>query len=259
MDIGIIVGIIGVFVGVIGVFLAWVGLRSKQPCWDVRSNNIIQGYSSKLSDLKVLYKDILVENLTVSKILFWNVGREAIDSSDINTVDHVKIIGSNSGIKVLDVNILSVNNDANKFTCILSEDKIFASLNFDYLNYGDGAVIQVIHTGISSDEISINGSIKNVKKIRRKRARNAYLILPTPIEFDKKIPPNMRRIINTTVVIILLLIITYVGMYYYLTQTNQKFDYFSIFFLIILIIPLLISLVRIWRRSIPKGLNIFEE
>jgi hypothetical protein len=37
-----------------------------------------------------------------------------------------------------------------------------AVLSFDFLDGGQGAVLQVIHTGRSSDDISITGTVKGV-------------------------------------------------------------------------------------------------
>jgi hypothetical protein len=70
-----------------------------------------------------------------------------------------------SGIDILDVKVVSSNNKANQFTCTLAQDGD-AEVDFEYLDRGHGAVIQVIHTGLSSDDITMVGQIKGVSAIK---------------------------------------------------------------------------------------------
>jgi hypothetical protein len=93
----------GVAVGLIGIALACyfylAGRRVKDLRWTVRSVNIIQGYRSKVEDLHVSYRGVDVENLTVSKILVWNEGRETIDRDDIAPADPLRV-ATRDGVRI---------------------------------------------------------------------------------------------------------------------------------------------------------------
>ena len=66
--IGLSVGIVGILVGVaVSYYFYRKSLRVKEPYWAVRSNNLIEGYSAKLDDLRILYKDNRIENLTIKQ------------------------------------------------------------------------------------------------------------------------------------------------------------------------------------------------
>src|SRR5688500_3410655 len=67
------------------------GLKIKEPVYSIKSNNLISGSTSTLENLNISYKDYKVENLTVSKILFYNRGAETINRQDIETINPLKI------------------------------------------------------------------------------------------------------------------------------------------------------------------------
>ena len=100
--------------------------------------------------MTVNYKEEKVENFTVSKILFYNRGRETINKQDITTISPLRV--SSGNYHILDASILQVNKTSNNFKINLDREKENVYLDFDYLDKNQGAVIQVVHTGLSSDD-----------------------------------------------------------------------------------------------------------
>src|SRR3989442_976095 len=47
--------VISLFLAVVGIVLTIRSRRVKQPCWDITSNNLISGFSSKLPSLEISY------------------------------------------------------------------------------------------------------------------------------------------------------------------------------------------------------------
>src|ERR1051325_1942562 len=66
-------------------------IRTKQPYWAIKSTNMVQGFSRQLPSLNIRYGDSEVENLTVSKVMFWNAGNQTLDGQDISRVDPLRI------------------------------------------------------------------------------------------------------------------------------------------------------------------------
>jgi hypothetical protein len=163
-------------------------VRIKEPYWAIHSNNLIQGYSSKLSDLRVLYKREKVENLTISKVLFWNNGADTIDRLDIMTANQLRITGVDK-TKLLDVKLLAVNNPSSQFSLEFADDKSCAYLSFDYLDNKQGAVIQVVHSGISSDDIIVTGDVKGVKALKRRLSVPRWITL-----LESRTPSLLKRL-----------------------------------------------------------------
>ena len=158
---------------IIGFVLAYVfyrrSRRSKEPCWSVRNNVLIEGYSSKVGKLDIRFKDEQVENLSIARIAFWNQGAETLDRHDIETINPLRI-EADEEIEILDVSVSLTNSSSSQFETELVNDRKSAKLDFAYLDKGQGAIVQIIHTGIKESDIQIVGDIKSVKKIKRKDA-----------------------------------------------------------------------------------------
>ena len=165
-------------VGVIALAVAYVfyrkSRRSKEPCWSVRNNVLVEGYSSKIHELDIRFKSKQVENLSIARIAFWNQGAETIDRHDIETVNPLRI-EANERIEILDVSVSLTNSSSSQFETKLASDRKSARLGFDYLDKRQGAIVQAIHTGIKESDIQIVGDIKGVKQLKKKRVRAKVL------------------------------------------------------------------------------------
>lgn len=167
-------GITSFIIGLLGVVLAYVfyrlGRKSKNPCWDLTSYNLISGFSKKLPQLDIKYSGQPVENLTISRLRFWNAGLETIDVSDIADAAPLKIVPNNA-ITLLDVKLLVENSESSRFLISTAPDQSAAFLNFDFVDKGEGCVIQVIHTGKTSEDIRFSGTIKGAGNIENREVK----------------------------------------------------------------------------------------
>lgn len=271
--IGVALGIASLIIGtVVSFYFYRKSLRLKDPCWSIRSNNLIRGYSSKLSGLKIEYNEQNVENLTISKIIFWNDGAETIKRDDITTANPLRIIGTEQ-VELLEVRPLSSSSTSNCLKCELTEDKKSAPIEFEYLDQGQGAVIQVVHTGTTSKNINIIGDIKGVKKLRKKNVDIVkYLSIPTPLWFDKKLTSATRRklqalyylIISVFFLLSVVLIIyvstnSFTWSIFELSNFESIFLAFNIFICTLYSSWFLYKAFKILQTGVPKGLEGFEE
>lgn len=167
-------GIGGLVVGVLAIIGAYVwyrkGQRRKEPCWAIRSNNIVTGYTARVGGLEILYGGEKLESLTISRILFWNRGGETIHHGDIAPGDplRVTVVGE---VKLLDLTLLQVNSEPSEFSAAVEPDRKSALLGFEYLDPGQGAVLQAVHSGTSSKDVQVRGSIKGVGKPAKRKIR----------------------------------------------------------------------------------------
>jgi len=159
---------------ILSLILAYIfyrkSLKLKEPCWSMASQVLIQDKISKLDNLEILYNHVKVENITVSRILFWNRGSEAIRGEDLNTDNPLRIQGDRD-TKLLSVEIVDKDHDKIFLKYNETEEKENDKylLNFSYLDKNQGAVIEVIHDGKSARSISfcgriIGGEVKRVDK-----------------------------------------------------------------------------------------------
>lgn len=193
--VGLIVGVAGILIGIIVSYCFYrKSLRLKEPYWAIRSNNLIQGYRTKIDFLKVFFKDEDVENLTISRVLFWNDGADTIDKQDLNTANPLQIVGLNNS-RILDVKVLASNNSSSQFKVSLEENEC-VYVDFDYLDENQGAVIQIVHTGKSSRDIEVVGDIKGVKELRNKLSAPRWIQISAKIKSKSKIPNKIVAIIS---------------------------------------------------------------
>jgi len=147
----------------VSIILAYIfyrlGRRDKKPCWSAKNNNLIRGFSKELPNLDVKYLGQSVENLSVSKIVFWNAGSETIRGEDIADADPISIVPLNNAT-LLDVKLLEHNSNPSRFLISTKPDMTAAFVKFDFVDKNQGAVVQVIHTGTSAKDVSLIGTIK---------------------------------------------------------------------------------------------------
>ena len=164
----------------------------KRPFYSVKSFNLINNSSSNIENLDIKYKLCNsdqentecelknIESLTITKIFLWNGGRRSIDKADIDD-GYIKILASEDNI-ILEAKIIHSSNDRNDLS-LNSENN---TINFDFLDSSNGGVIEVIHTGLSDENISLDGYIIESRfngEIKRQELKYIYSRLPFSIIF----------------------------------------------------------------------------
>ncbi|MGB8217597.1 MAG: hypothetical protein WCE94_09895 [Candidatus Methanoperedens sp.] len=237
--------IIGFIITIISLLLAVIfyikGKKVKLPYYAVNSHNIVRDLVSRIDDLDILYHGEPIENLTATKIAFWNAGNDTINGQDIARADPLTVI-ANEGYKILDAKIVSVINTANQFSITSPAGERSININFDYLDQNEGAIIQLLHTGKSGKDIEIHGRIKGFGKPKLKSATASR---------------DSNSFIHVGLIFFAFPVFITV-----LSAANGRF-YEEIKFIIFIFmlyggIGGLISYL-ILKRSLPKGFKIFEE
>lgn len=129
--------------------------------------------SNRKQNLHLFYEEQEIPNVTITNVAVWNAGNEALrysdlanslditfdeDDQDINDEDYYNTI--------LSANIIGTTNPNSAFAITEESDRAI-TLEFKFLNAGDGAVIQLLHTGYPFN-IKISASVigENIKKKR---------------------------------------------------------------------------------------------
>jgi hypothetical protein len=160
--------IISIILAIISIGIAFYfyfrSQKMKLPAYALRSVNLIQNLVGKFEKIEMYYSGDRIENLTASKVAFWNEGKDTINYSDVAPANPIEIFVQ-EGLKILDAKIIFEKNPVNQFKVEISTDRSFTKLIFDYIDQDEGIIVQLLHTGNTKSDIGIRGSIKGVKEI----------------------------------------------------------------------------------------------
>lgn len=156
---------------ILGIICAVVffikGKKSKKPTYMIVTNNLVRDSIKDIDSVQITYKKENIPNLSVSKVTFWNAGKDTIQKFDIPKGFPLKIT-IKEGYRILDAKIIYQKNIANSIKAHLNSEKNEVIISFDYLDFEDGFVLQIFHTADSSDDIFVNGTFKTVRKLERR-------------------------------------------------------------------------------------------
>lgn len=156
---------------IIGLLIAFIfyrlGRKVKEPKYYIENNTIIEGFDACLEGIEIIFKGVPQSRITKSLVFFWNAGKETINRSDLLPVDPLRILVP-SNIRILDACVLKASNLSNEFTTQRREGENSECeyvLDFHYLDFEEGGVIQLIHTGDKRTNFQLKGKIKGARQI----------------------------------------------------------------------------------------------
>lgn len=156
--------------------------KEKKPVYDIYTFGVIFPQISSLENLEIKYKDSLIKRLSVTKISFWNAGKETIRKGDLNPSNPVRI-RINEGLTIYDIKVLFEKKDNSFYLKHIDNNEI--TIEFDYLDYNDGLVLAVYHNGSKNSDLKILGKIIGASKIdlgiEKDQILNKAEFLLTPI------------------------------------------------------------------------------
>ena len=139
--------------------------KGAKPVFEAWAIYIIELGSELLQDeIEMSFKGSKINRLTKNIVVFWNAGKKPLDGKDIFKDEPIRFeYGKFDGYgKVLSAILLKESRKTNNFSLKIDEDMPnIVNLNFSYLEPGEGAVIELLHT-TNNDRPEIKGEIKGV-------------------------------------------------------------------------------------------------
>lgn len=223
-----ILWLIGLIVAFAIPYLLYViSKNDMKPCMSLRSNTLISGLDNKYEKLELRYSDEPVKNFTITVIKFWNEGKQTINKTDVAEKDPIRIEVADN-YRILDSKLLKTTDNRNNFQLLTGESEKSVLLTFDYVDKNDSVSIQVLHTGLSNDDIKLPGKIKGVNKIIDKSVD----IGPSEKMFEAIAAENrLTRYVITGVLVLYPLIIS--GIFWYIRDNDTLFFLVAFVFAII--------------------------
>jgi len=180
-----IFNLISILIGILGIILAAVFYfktrKVKRPVYSLMSFKLLSAELKKVENIEIKYLGKEIKNLTASKFAFWNGGRDTIDNSDIPESSKLTIKAKEDVI-IYGAEIIYVSDDANQVQLIKQKGKNEFKVLFDYLDYCQGGIIKILHSGDSSNDLIITGKVKGTGNYKESEEKpNKEAPLPTQI------------------------------------------------------------------------------
>lgn len=255
------------FLALLGIILAIIffirSRRTKEPRYAIRSTNLMRNFTSRFKALEMTYAGEQISNLTATKLAFWNNGKDTINGRDIAVADPL-MVKVKDEYKILDSGVLCAKNAANQFSIKRADDGSHVLIQFDYLDEDEGGVIQLLHTGKSSDDIEVCGTIKGAGKPDRCSVpllKNLTFLLPSLLtKSGSAISLKARRRI---IAVLTFAVPALMGIALFLIPESEKppsnpMLVKGIAFATVLLMYWGLGFY-IFKRRIPKGFETFEE
>ena len=154
-------GVAGLVAFVFGYFLS---RKTREPTWAWYSANLMAGLTTQYAGLTVRFGDTTIDSFSVSKVAFWNDGRETIDASDMAKP---VVITMPQTVRLLGCDVIYRTAEVTKFTASIrpGEGRV-VEIGFEFLDKGQGGVVQIIHDGPANPALTVGGYIKGAGEPR---------------------------------------------------------------------------------------------
>lgn len=139
-----------------------VGKKRKRISYCFETSMLIKNGSSQIKNLSIQFNNQVIEDLSVSHFYIWNSGNDVINEADVVEMKPLSIINTGTA-NILEATVLFTNETSNNIRIdkFANNSVCFA---FDYLGAGDGAHVQVLHSGTAND-LKVDGKLKGGESI----------------------------------------------------------------------------------------------
>lgn len=251
---GFAVGLIGIIITVVALYFS---RKVKRLGYSRRSFNLVRKNRSSLSSLEVRFNGRQVQALTITKVLIWNTGTEAIRSSDLAPKEKLRLSMSGSA-ELLESEIIQSNSESCNWRLGELEEKEQV-IEFDFLDPADGIVLQVAHTGISSRALNLNGQIVGKGKITEKQrgGLSSFVLGFGRSRINYDVARKGRWFIGTVVLIVGVstALIPFTSVY---IDANESSEFFK-WVLGLAGLFYVFTAISLFRSGPPKGLEKYQD
>lgn len=150
--------------GIVATIITYLRTRKEKiPVYDKFNFNLISKKLSRIDNLSINYNNSSISELSVCQIAIYNFGRSPIKRADIANKDKLRISVKDG--EILSYELKFTKREVTNFNIALQPDKKSILIDFDFLEYFDGGVIQFFHNEPKEENIKIEGTIIGGGKI----------------------------------------------------------------------------------------------
>jgi hypothetical protein len=136
--------------------------------YSLRGQNLVKGLKSKVAGLEMTYGGRPVDTVSTTLVALWNAGGATLDPTDVPASTPIEVTVP-EGDRILSVELVGRSQEATKLGVGGAEQTPDRArrVTFEYLDEGDGAVFQVVHTNESWKAVTVRGRVKGGGSVRQ--------------------------------------------------------------------------------------------
>jgi hypothetical protein len=139
-------------------------LRVRLPHYVLVTRDIVSQSRTNLPDLTFAYRGHPQKQVSITRLVIWNEGKETVRQTDIASNDPLRL-ELPDGVSALDATVVretsrGVHAQVNPRSF---DEKAVLEISFDFLDYQDGFLVQVIHNGGAKDRLRVRGRIAGAR------------------------------------------------------------------------------------------------
>jgi hypothetical protein len=158
---GSVIAIVGLLLAVVGLFSYRAARIGARPYYFLRARRLIGKRGQELpEEVEITFDGHPVPQLTVSQCFLWNAGNASISGSDIVPSDPLRVEFEETD-EILKARLVRGTREVNNVEIDSPPKAHRAFLRFDFLDPGDGAVIELVHTSALRVP-RVKGTIKGI-------------------------------------------------------------------------------------------------
>lgn len=234
-----------------GIIKDYIQSKKKEPVYWIRTTHLIRETLKDLKGISIRYNNVEVTDLSSTKFVFWNKGKDAIKRGDIASRNPIKI-SIDPDYVILDAFIEKKTDEDNNFTLTLSPDGKSILVDFEFMEKNDGISLKLTHTAPASKNFKITGKVISGSKI---------VYMPSPSYSDLFQLWGGEKRINSSTIHNFFKFITFLGglllllVQMALIKENNSLSYIVRFVLLLLGLFYIYAALFIVRRRIPRKLD----
>ncbi len=177
-------GVVGIAVAIVVPIVVYYKTSHAGPrlVYQLGSTRLISKDKRALPEqVEIRYQGRIVPRLTKTYLALWNAGRVTVKGDDIVEDDQLRLVFGNDA-EVLGTSLLGVSREQNGFRAGVDSAMNTVILEFDYLDAGDGALVELLHTDekrypeVKGTVIGIPRGLQNWGKVRPAELRQGVLV-----------------------------------------------------------------------------------
>jgi hypothetical protein len=173
--VGLIVGIVGILIGLLVSYYFYLKSRERiEPRYVLQHEPLLDSSSGAMAEVSLLFREEAITNLNRCLLFIWNSGSRTLLKSAIVDSDQLRVCLP-EGSKALGVGVTKNTRQVIGLTASIDESKTVVPVGFDFLDKGDGGVVEILYQGDPGSKPILAGSIIGAPNGLKSESSRLYL------------------------------------------------------------------------------------